>query len=90
MLRRSRFPDDLGDMDEAARLLKNQNVSYVVTCRGLDDPFVSERQWLGTLRANLVAGQPPDFLVPVPLSKSDSLFKVWRVDRAALAAAAGQ
>ena len=72
---------------EAAQILKDRKVSYVVTCSGLDDPFVSEPEWRGTLRADLVGGRGPAFLVPVPLANPDSLFKVWRVDDAALAAA---
>lgn len=64
---------------DAARLLARENVDYVVTCKGLDDPFVGEAEWLGTLRANLVAGQPPAFLEPVALDNKASLFRVWRV-----------
>ncbi len=36
---------------------------------------------------DLVGGHGPAFLVPVPLANPLSLFKVWRVDGAALAAA---
>ena len=54
-------------------------VDYVVTCKGLDDPFAGEADWVGTLRANLVAGQPPAFLEPVALDNPATLFKVWRV-----------
>lgn len=73
---------------EAAKLLAAWKVDYVVTCRAADDPYVSTPQWQDTLRANLVAGAPPAFLTPEPLANAHSLFKVWRVDRAKLAAAA--
>lgn len=69
---------------EAAALLEREGVDYVVTCRNLDDPYVGEAQWRGTLRARLVASQAPDYLVPVALGNSQTLFKVWRVDRAKL------
>lgn len=72
---------------QAAALLRTWNVDYVVTCSGLDDPFVSAPQWQKTLRADLVAGAAPAFLLPVQLSNPNSLFKVWRVDRSQLAAA---
>lgn len=72
---------------DAAQILKDRKVEYVVTCSGLDDPFISETKWRGTLRADLVGGHGPAFLVPVPLANPLSLFKVWRVDGAALAAA---
>ncbi|MCB1485718.1 MAG: hypothetical protein KDJ17_12580 [Hyphomicrobiaceae bacterium] len=76
------------DTKASARILKDRKVTYVVTCAGLDDPFVSEPQWRGTLRAALVANKAPPFLVPVPLDNPHSLFKVWKVDASALDAAA--
>ena len=66
---------------EAAALLLREKVDYVVTCKGLDDPFVTDPQWQGTLRAHLVAGKAPAFLEPVTLSNPKTLFHVWRVDR---------
>lgn len=76
-------------VQEAAKILQAWKVDYVVTCRAADDPFVSDPEWQGTLRAGLVAGAPPAFLVPEPLANARSLFNVWRVDRTKLAAAAG-
>ncbi|NOT72013.1 MAG: hypothetical protein HOP09_12275 [Hyphomicrobium sp.] len=69
---------------EAARLLAREKIDYVVTCKGLDDPFVTELQWQGTLRANLVASRAPAFLEPVTLDNPATLFRVWRVRREAL------
>lgn len=69
---------------DAARLLRQEKIDYVVTCKGLDDPFVSEPEWRGTLRADLVAGHAPAFLKPVTLSNPRSLFRVWRVEKDAL------
>ncbi len=66
---------------EAAALLAREKVDYVVTCKGLDDGFVAETEWQGTLRADLVAGKPPAFLVPVALANPATLFSVWRVDQ---------
>ncbi len=65
--------------DEAARNIARTKIDYIVTCRGLDDPYVAAPQWQGTLRADLVAGKAPAFLVPVPLAEPHSMFKVWRV-----------
>jgi hypothetical protein len=65
--------------EDAARILAREQIDYVMTCKGLDDPFVAEEEWRGTLRANLVAGQPPAFLEPVKLANATSLFTVWRV-----------
>ena len=68
--------------DEAARVIAKTKIDYIVTCRGLDDPYVAAAEWQGTLRAGLVAGQAPSFLVPVSLADPNSMFKVWRVDPA--------
>ncbi|MEQ1651771.1 MAG: hypothetical protein ABL897_04725 [Hyphomicrobium sp.] len=65
---------------EAARLLAQEKIDYLVTCKGLDDPFVSEPEWQGTLRAGLVAGVAPEFLEPVKLDNPQTLFRVWRVN----------
>ena len=68
--------------DAVARAtIAREGVDYVVTCRGLDDPFVSDEAWKGSLRANLVANQAPAYLTPVTLANRDSIFRVWRVDR---------
>lgn len=64
---------------EAAKLLAREKVDYVVTCKGLDDPFVNEPQWQGTLRAGLVAGNAPPYLERVALPDAASPFTVWRV-----------
>ena len=40
--------------------------------------------WKNTLRANLVNGNAPSFLVPVPLANPKAIYHVWKVDRAAL------
>ena len=66
---------------EAARLIARENIDYVVTCKGLDDPFVADPEWRGTLRADLVGGKAPDFLEPVALANPHSLLSVWRVKR---------
>jgi len=66
---------------EAARLIARENIDYVVTCKGLDDPFVADPEWRGTLRADLVGGKAPDFLEPVALANPHSLLSVWRVNR---------
>jgi hypothetical protein len=68
----------------AAANLKRENVDYVVVCRGLDAPSAGTEVWKGTLRADLMKGVAPKYLTPVPLSNSESIFRVWRVDRAAL------
>jgi hypothetical protein len=70
--------------EAAARLLAEWNVDYVLTCRGLDGPLALSRDGQGTLRADLVAGRVPAFLVPVPLADRDSLYNVWRVERSGL------
>ena len=68
--------------DAVARAtIAREGVDYVVTCRGLDDPFVSNEAWKGSLRANLVANQAPAYLTPVTLANRDSIIRVWRVDR---------
>ncbi len=69
---------------EAAALIAREGIDYVVTCKGLDDPFVAEPEWQGTLRADLVSGSPPAFLIPVALANPQTLFNVWRVDKARL------
>lgn len=66
---------------EAARLLAQEKIDYVVTCKGLDDPFVTEPEWQGTLRAGLVNGIAPSYLEPVKLDNPQTLFRVWRVNR---------
>jgi hypothetical protein len=70
--------------EAAARLLAAWNIDYVVTCRGLDGPLAKSKEWNGTLRADLVAGRAPLYLVPVPLADRDSLYNVWRVERSRL------
>lgn len=72
------------DPDSAAAVLKQQHVDYVVICRGLDGPPSRKPAWKGTLRADLVNGKVPAYLVPVPLSNSHSIYRVWKVDPAAL------
>ena len=72
------------DPESAAVVLKQQHVDYVVICRGLDGPPSTTPAWKGTLRADLVNGKAPAYLVPVPLSNPHSLYHVWRVDRAAI------
>jgi hypothetical protein len=72
------------DPQGAAAVLKQQHVDYVVICRGLDGPPSATPEWKGTLRADLVNGKAPAYLVPVPLSNPHSLYRVWKVDRAAL------
>lgn len=66
--------------DGAAHLVARTKIDYIVTCRGLDDQYVAAPEWQGTLRAGLVAGHAPRFLVPVPLADPSSMFKVWRVE----------
>lgn len=70
--------------EAAAKLLARENIDYVVTCKGLDDPFVNDLEWQGTLRADLVHGHPPSYLEPVKLANPHTLFSVWRVKREAL------
>jgi hypothetical protein len=68
--------------EEAARILKAQNVDYVVICPGLDDmPFSSSA---GTLRTELVKGRVPGYLMPAQLTNANSIYRVWKVDRGAL------
>jgi hypothetical protein len=67
-------------------VLTAEKIDYVLTCRGLDDPYVGDAEWIGTLRADLVGGRPPAFLVPIALPNPDSQYKVWRVDRTKLPA----
>lgn len=64
---------------DAARLLRQEKVDYVVTCRGLDAPFVTSPEWTGSLRAQLVLGTAPAYLERVPLANRSSQFSVWRV-----------
>lgn len=68
----------------ARAVIQREGIDYVVICRGLDDPFVADEAWRDTLRANLVAGKAPEFLVAVPLANPNSMFRVWRVDFAKL------
>jgi len=72
--------------EAAAGLLAREGIDYVVTCRGLDDPYVGEPKWQGTFRADLVAGRAPAFLTRVPLANPRSIYSVWKVDKAQLAA----
>ncbi len=72
------------DPQSAAIVLKQQHVDYIVICRGLDVPASTTPEWKGTLRADLVNGKAPGYLVPVPLPNPHSLYHVWKVDRAAL------
>ncbi len=72
------------DPKSAAAVLKQQNVDYILICRGLDGPASARPEWKGTLRADLVNGKAPSYLVPVPLSNPRSPYHVWKVDRAAL------
>jgi hypothetical protein len=72
--------------EAAATVLTAEKIDYVLTCRGLDDPYVGDAEWIGTLRADLVGGRPPAFLVPIALPNPDSQYKVWRVDRTKLPA----
>lgn len=64
---------------DAAAVIGTQKVDYIVTCKGLDDPFVAAPEWQGTLRAKLVAGNPPAFLERAPIANAQSPFAVWRV-----------
>jgi hypothetical protein len=66
---------------DAAHLIAREGIDYVVTCKGLDDPFVGEPEWQGTFRADLVAARVPAFLEPVKLDNPKTLFSVWRVNR---------
>ena len=66
---------------DAAHLIAREGFDYVVTCKGLDDPFVGEPEWQGTFRADLVAARVPAFLEPVKLDNPKTLFSVWRVNR---------
>lgn len=70
--------------DEARKVLEREKIDYVVTCKGLDDPFVDSDDWKGTLRADLVHGKAPAYLEPVALANPATLFSVWRVNRAKL------
>jgi hypothetical protein len=72
------------DASQAATLLAREKIDYVVTCKGLDDGYISDPEWRGTLRADMVAGNAPAFLEPVTLSNPKSLFSVWRVNAAKL------
>ena len=72
--------------DEAAQFIAQVKIDYIVICRGLDDPYVAAPEWRGTLRADLVAGRPPRFLIPVSLANHSSMYRVWRVDPAKLPA----
>lgn len=68
----------------AAQILAREQVDYVVTCKGLDDPFIDSDEWRGTLRADLVHGKAPSYLERVTLANPATLFSVWRVDRTKL------
>lgn len=72
------------DPSEAAAILKREGIDYITTCRGLDDPAVANDYWKGTLRAKLVAGEAPDFLVALPALDAAARYHVWRVNKAAL------
>ena len=70
--------------DEARRIIERERVDYVLTCKGLDDPYVDSDDWKGTLRADLVHGKAPDFLQRVTLANPTTLYSVWRVDKSKL------
>ena len=70
--------------DEARKIIAREQVDYILTCKGLDDPFVDRDEWRDTLRADLVHGKAPDFLQRVTLANPATLYKVWRVDRSKL------
>jgi hypothetical protein len=72
------------DPAAAAAVLKRENVDYVVICRGIDAPYALSPKWNGTLHTDLVHGIAPKYLTPVTLPNPGSMFRVWKVDRAAL------
>ena len=72
------------DPRSAASVLKQQNVDYVVICAPLDRVTASDPAEKGTLKANLLDGKAPDYLVPVALANPKSLYRVWKVDRTVL------
>ena len=67
------------DPSEAGALLAREKVDYVVICKGLDDAYLADPEWQGSLRANLVAGKAPAFLERLPLANPKSLYTVWRL-----------
>ena len=67
--------------DEARKIIAREQVDYVMTCKGLDDPFIDSDEWKGTLRADLVHGIAPDFLQRVTMPNPKTLYSVWRVDK---------
>jgi hypothetical protein len=70
---------------EAAAVLKREHVDYIAICDGIDDDvYAQDKKLKDTLRAKLVEGHAPKFLVPVPLPNPHSIYHVWKVDRAAL------
>jgi hypothetical protein len=75
---------DARDPVEAGAILKREHVDYVALCDGIDGPYASDEKSKGTLRARLLEGRAPKFLVPVPLPNPHSIYHVWKVDRAAL------
>ncbi|MFA5957582.1 hypothetical protein [Hyphomicrobium sp.] len=72
------------DQKSAAAVLKQENVDYVAICDGLDAPDAKDPKWTGTLKADLIDGKAPGFLVPQTLPNPHSIYHVWKVDRAAL------
>jgi hypothetical protein len=75
---------DARDPAEAGAILKREHVDYVALCDGIDSPYASDEKSKGTLRARLLEGRAPKFLVPVPLPNPHSIYHVWKVDRVAL------
>ncbi len=68
----------------SAAVLKQQNVDYVAICEPLDRLAASASSANDTLRADLVNGKAPDYVVAVAPSNPKSLYRVWKVDRKAL------
>jgi hypothetical protein len=72
------------DDTEAAAILSRTNVDYVVECQGTYDVNVKRNGPPKSLGIRLALGQAPNFLTPVPLSRPDTIYSVWRVDRSRL------
>jgi len=69
---------------EAAAVLERENVDYVAICRGVDAPSAKSSVWKGTLHTDLVNNMAPPYLTPVPLGNPNAMYRVWKVNRAAL------